>query len=207
MDKEKQLRQVEFRSTDFATRSNEEGGLFIEGYFAVFNSDYHIAPGMSESIAPGAFTSSLSKDIRALINHDTTLVLGRTSAHTFEVREDAHGLWGRIEINPNDTDAMNSYERVKRGDVTGCSIGFYPITEETDIRDDGSVHWTIKDVELFECSVCSFPAYEETNITARANERNEILKRQKDAEKASWQKRMKERLENGDQSINAEEKD
>jgi HK97 family phage prohead protease len=207
MDKEKQLRQVEFRSTDFATRSDEEGGLFIEGYFAVFNSDYHIAPGMSESIAPGAFTSSLSKDIRALINHDTTLVLGRTSAHTFEVREDAHGLWGRIEINPNDTDAMNSYERVKRGDVTGCSIGFYPITEETDIRDDGSVHWTIKDVELFECSVCSFPAYEETNITARANERNEILKRQKDAEKANWQKRMKERLENGDQSINAEEKD
>ncbi len=201
MDKEKQLRQVEFRNTDFATRSDEEGGLFIEGYFAVFNSDYHIAPGMSESIAPGAFTSSLSNDIRALINHDTTLVIGRTSAHTFELREDAHGLWGRVEINPNDTDAMNSYERVKRGDVTGCSIGFYPITEETEIRDDGSVHWTIKDVELFECSVCSFPAYEETNITARASERNEILKRKKDAEMATWKAKMRERMNpNGNQN-------
>jgi len=201
MDKEKQLRQVEFRNTDFATRSDEEGGLFIEGYFAVFNSDYHISPGMSESIAPGAFTSSLSNDIRALINHDTTLVIGRTSAHTFELREDAHGLWGRVEINPNDTDAMNSYERVKRGDVTGCSIGFYPITEETEIRDDGSVHWTIKDVELFECSVCSFPAYEETNITARASERNEILKRKKDAEMATWKAKMRERMNpNGNQN-------
>ena len=208
MDKEKQLRQVEFRSTDFITRSEEEGGFFIEGYFAVFNSDYHIAPGMSESIAPGAFTNSLSNDIRALINHDTTLVLGRTNAHTFEVREDAHGLWGRIEINPNDSDAMNSYERVKRGDVTGCSIGFYPITEETDIRDDGSVHWTIKDVELFECSVCSFPAYEETNITARANEKDEILKRKKDAEIATWKAAMQERMKaDGNQSIDAEEKD
>jgi len=156
---------------------------------------------MSESIAPGAFTSSLSNDIRALINHDTTLVIGRTSAHTFELREDAHGLWGRVEINPNDTDAMNSYERVKRGDVTGCSIGFYPITEETEIRDDGSVHWTIKDVELFECSVCSFPAYEETNITARASERNEILKRKKDAEMATWKAKMRERMNpNGNQN-------
>lgn len=201
MDKDRQLRQVEFRTTNFATRSDEEGGLFIEGYFAVFNSDYHIAPGMSESIAPGAFTSSLSNDIRALINHDTTLVIGRTSAHTFELREDAHGLWGRVEINPKDTDAMNSYERVKRGDVTGCSIGFYPITEETEIRDDGSVHWTIKDVELFECSVCSFPAYEETNITARASERNEILKRKKDAELATWKAKMRERMNpNGNQN-------
>lgn len=205
MDREKQLRQVEFRNTDFATRSDEEGGIFIEGYFAVFNSDYHIAPGMTESVAPGAFTNSLSGDIRALINHDTTLVLGRTSAHTFELMEDAHGLWGRININPNDSDAMNLYERVKRGDVSGCSFGFFPVSEETEIRDDGSVHWTITDVDLYECSACSFPAYQETNITARSEQRNEILKRKKDAELATWKANMRERMTHGNQSIDAEE--
>lgn len=205
MDREKQLRQVEFRNTDFSTRSDEEGGIFIEGYFAVFNSDYHIAPGMTESVAPGAFTNSLSGDIRALINHDTTLVLGRTSAHTFELREDAHGLWGRININPNDSDAMNLYERVKRGDVSGCSFGFFPVSEETEIREDGSVHWTITDVDLYECSACSFPAYQETNITARSEQRNEILKRKKDAELATWKANMRERMTHGNQSIDAEE--
>lgn len=199
MDKDKQLRQVQMTTSSFETRDAEDGELYIEGYFAVFNSDYHIAPGMTESVAPGAFESSLASDIRALINHDTTLVLGRTSAHTLELREDTHGLWGRISINPNDTDAMNLYERVKRGDVNGCSFGFYPVSEKADIRDDGSVHWTITDVDLFEVSCCSFPAYEETNITARANERDTILKRELEA----WKIRMKERLSNGDQSIDA----
>ena len=197
MDREKQLRQVQMITTDFSTR--EDGDLFIEGYFAVFDSDYHIAPGMTESVAPGAFSNSLSGDIRALTNHDTTLVLGRTSAHTLELREDAHGLWGRITINPNDSDAMNTYERVKRGDVNGCSFGFYPVSEETDIRADGSIHWTITDVDLFEVSCCSFPAYEATNITARANERDALLTRQREA----WKLRMKERLSNGNQSTDA----
>lgn len=197
MDREKQLRQVQMITTDFSTR--EDGDLFIEGYFAVFDSDYHIAPGMTESVAPGAFSNSLAGDIRALTNHDTTLVLGRTSAHTLELREDAHGLWGRITINPNDSDAMNTYERVKRGDVNGCSFGFYPVSEETDILADGSIHWTITDVDLFEVSCCSFPAYEATNITARANERDALLTRQREA----WKLRMKERLSNGNQSTDA----
>jgi len=197
MDREKQLRQVQMITTDFST--GEDGDLFIEGYFAVFDSDYHIAPGMTESVAPGAFSNSLAGDIRALTNHDTTLVLGRTSAHTLELREDAHGLWGRITINPNDSDAMNTYERVKRGDVNGCSFGFYPVSEETDIRADGSIHWTITDVDLFEVSCCSFPAYEATNITARANERDALLTRQREA----WKLRMKERLSNGNQSTDA----
>lgn len=183
-------RRMRTVGTEFQTREDGED-LSIEGYFSVFNSNYDIAPGMSESIAPGAFTNSLANDVRALVNHDTTLVLGRTKAHTLELREDGHGLWGHISINPKDGDAMNLYERVKRGDVDQCSFGFNVVSEDTDIRDDGSVHWTIKDVELFEVSCCTFPAYEETNISARSAERDDIQKRQREAWKAESLKRLK----------------
>lgn len=182
-------RQVRSIPSEFTTREDGDD-LIIEGYFAVFNSNYEIAPGMSESIAPGAFSNSLSGDIRALINHDTTLVLGRTAAHTLELREDNRGLWGRVSINPNDSDAMNARARVMRGDVSQCSIGFNIRSEDTDIREDGSVHWTIREADLMEVSVCTFPAYEETNISARSDQRDEVKKRARQA----WQEQMKKKL-------------
>jgi HK97 family phage prohead protease len=186
MRKMRNLRQVRSAPTEFQTREDGEK-LSIEGYFAVFNSNYDIAPGLSESIAPGAFTDSMFGDIRALINHNATLVLGRTKAGTLTIREDSHGLWGHIDINPNDVDAMNLYERVKRGDVDQCSIGFDIRSEDTDIRDDGSIHWTIKAVDLYEVSCCTFPAYQETNISARTQERETLLKREAEA----WREKMK----------------
>lgn len=180
------MRQVRSVPTEFQTREDGEN-LSIEGYFAVFDSNYEIAPGMSESIAQGAFSRTISGDIRALINHDTTLVLGRTKANTLQLREDAHGMWGHIDINPNDGDAMNLYERVKRGDVDQCSFGFDIRSEDTDINEDGSVHWTIKDVDLYEVSCCTFPAYETTNISARTAQRDDIRKREMQA----WREKMK----------------
>ena len=196
---DRNLRQVRSVPSEFLTREDGEGRS-IEGYFAVFNSNYEIQPGMSESIAPGAFTSSISGDIRALINHDTTLVLGRTKAGTLRLREDERGLWGHIDINPNDVDAMNLYERVRRGDVDQCSFGFEIRSEDTDIRPDGSVHWTIRDVELYEVSCCTFPAYEETNIAARSKQRSDIQER----ELKLWRENMKERLHHGIKGSDAE---
>lgn len=186
----REIRQVRSIASDFKTREDGEE-LAIEGYFAVFNSIYEIAPGMSESVAPGAFANTLADDIRALVNHDTTLVLGRTPAHTLELREDEHGLWGRIAVNPKDSDAMNLYERVKRGDVSQCSFGFDIVKEDTEVRDDGSVHWTIREVRLYEVSCCTFPAYESTNISARSEQRDNILKRELEA----WKGKMKERIQ------------
>jgi len=190
---ERAMRQLRTVATDFATREDGDA-LRIEGYFAVFNTNYEIAPGLSESIAQGAFSRTLQGgDIRALINHDTTLVLARTKAHTLELREDERGLWGSVLINPNDQDAMNLYSRVKRGDVDQCSFGFEIVNEETDFRDDGSVHWTIKDVDLFEVSACTFPAYEATNISAREKERDLLKARSLEA----WKTQMKARIQNG----------
>ena len=187
-------RQLRTISSEFNTR-DDGGNLSIEGYFAVFDSIYEIAPGLSESIAPGAFDKTLSGDIRALINHDTTLVLGRTKAGTLNLRTDNRGLWGHIDVNPNDSDAMNLYERVKRGDVDQCSFGFDIIDEETEFREDGSVHWTIKEVELYEVSPCTFPAYEETSIAARTKERDDLLKRKNEA----WKEKMLKKLKGGEE--------
>lgn len=197
------IRQMRSIASDFKTREDGEA-LTIEGYFAVFNSNYDIAPGMSESIAPGAFSDTLSGDIRALVNHDTTLVLGRTTAHTLEISQDERGLWGKIVINPKDGDAMNLYERVKRGDVNQCSFGFDITDEESTISENGDIHWTIKKVVLYEVSCCTFPAYEETNISARSADRDRIMERKAEA----WRTKMKERLRNhGTETDHAEEKD
>lgn len=191
MDRDsRQLRAV---LTEYTTREAEDKTPHISGYFAVFNSNYEIAPDMSESIAPGAFSGSLGGDIRALTNHDTTLVLGRNTAGTMELREDSHGLWADIAVNPNDGDAMNTYARVQRGDVSQCSIGFRIIREDTEFRKDGHVHWTIREAELFEVSVCTFPAYEATNVAARAAERDAIRARRLDA----WREKMRGVIHDG----------
>lgn len=199
---ERAMRQLRTVATQFATREDGEAP-HIEGYFAVFNSNYEIAPGMSESIAPGAFSRSLSGDVRALINHDTTLVLGRTKAHTLRLSEDERGLFGDITINPNDQDAVNLYERVKRGDVDQCSFGFEIVREDTEVGEDGSIHWTIQEVNLFEVSACTFPAYEATSLAAR--------KAQRDAFRAQsmgeWKERMKARIKHGTEGAAAEEAD
>ena len=189
------LRQVRSVPTKFETREDDNGQLVISGYFSVFNSIYEIGPGMSESVAPGTFLSSLSGDVRALTNHDSTLVLGRTTAGTLKLREDAVGLWGDVIINPKDSDAVNTYERVKRGDVSQCSFGFRITKEDTEVKNDGSVHWTIREVELYEVSVCTFPAYEATNVQARSAQRAEIQERRKEESFAAWKENMMRRIE------------
>ena len=187
---DRKCRQMRGVPSRFDTRE-ENDALYIEGYFSVFNTNYDLWPGASESVAPGAFSQTLGGDIRALIDHETRLVLGRNMAGTLELREDSHGLWGRVAINRNDQDAMNLYERVKRGDVDQCSFGFEITKEDTDIREDGSVHWTIREVKLYEVSVVTFPAYEETSVSARKKEYADIQKRKTEAWRETMQKKIR----------------
>lgn len=177
---------------NLSTRDDGTQEKVIEGYFAVFNQETELWPGAYEEISPDAFNETLSEDIRALINHDTTLVLGRNASGTLELREDARGLWGRIKANPNDMDAMNLYERVRRGDVTQCSFGFDILKEKTEWRDDGTVKWILEKVKLYEVSVCTFPAYEGTGVQARHDEVKQHQERQLEQRK----KEVKERIKN-----------
>ncbi len=190
------VRQVRTFSPNFITREDSKNPR-IEGHFAVFNKNYELFEGCTESIAPGAFSDELHSDVRALIDHDTRLVLGRTTADTLELREDEYGLWGGIDINPNDSEAMNLYARVKRGDVSQCSIGFIILDQECIDRGDGTYHWLIKKVQLFEVSCCTFPAYEDTSISARKADIEEIEKRKAEMWREKARKRLKEVREYG----------
>lgn len=182
----------QFRSAPMAFETrNDENGPVIAGYFAVFNNPTELWHGCIEQVAPGAFNSSLNGDVRALIDHDTRLVIGRTTAGTLSLREDGTGLYGEIKINEHDSDAMNLYARVQRGDVDQCSFGFN-IKRETFVDLGGDQYrWEIEEVDpLYEVSVCTFPAYQETGVAARQKELEDIQKRQADA----WKQTMKNRI-------------
>lgn len=194
---ERTARQIRSTQTEFRA-INEGDEKYIEGYFAVFGSKYALWPGATESIDEYAFDGALSDDIRALIDHETRLVIGRNRANTLELKVDARGLWGRIKVNTNDQDAMNLYARVERGDVDQCSFGFDILDEETQYNEDGTVHWTIKKVKLYEVSVVTFPAYEDTSVTARKKDYEQIKTRQLQA----WRSKLKARLKHGTQTAN-----
>lgn len=184
---------MQTRSMPAEFRAEEtDGRRVIEGYFAVFDAVYSPYGDWEETIAPGAFAGETGGDVRALINHDTTLVLGRVPAGTLTLHEDGRGLWGRIEINGEDQDAVNAWARVKRRDVTQCSIGFDILDEERQVDEStGKVRFVIRRVKLYEVSVVTFPAYEDTGVEARGaqDERARALE--------AWKMRQRRRIGHG----------
>lgn len=187
---DRKIRQLRSACSEFQTRADEAGDLYISGYFSVFNSNYELWPGATESVAETAFDEALADDIRCLIDHETRLVLGRNKAGTLTLKVDSRGLWGEVKINRNDQDAMNLYERVKRGDVDQCSFGFDILEESFEDRGD-SVHWTILKVKLYEVSIVTFPAYTDTSVSARKQDLETMKKRSIELWKTNTLKRLK----------------
>lgn len=174
------------RPAEFQLR--EDGGdMFIEGYFVVFNQPYYMDEYCEEYVAPGAFDGCEMDDVRALIDHRTDMVLGRTTSNTLTLNIDDTGLFASVKINPADTDAVNLHARVQRGDVNQASFGFDEReVVYTDLA-DGRVRREITGIaKLYEVSVCTFPAYEGTYVTARSANgaaekiRGELLARKKE---------------------------
>jgi len=182
-------------TTKLETRADADTSKkIIAGYFIVFNKQTELWPGAYEIIDPESCNNTLSNDIRALINHEHRLVLGRNKIGTLTLRIEAYGVWGEIIINENDVDAMNLYARVERGDVDQCSFGFNIGKEEADWREDGSVVWTIKEVDLHEVSVVTFPQYEETKVQAGIRERRDEVKEFKAKQIAHRKHMLRERM-------------
>lgn len=183
----------------FQTRE-ENGKRFLDGYFAVFDQPYEVCPGWIETVAPGAFSRTLreGKDVKVLWNHNTDLVLGSTENRTAHLSEDDVGLHGPVEINEEDQDAKNAIARVARRDVRGCSFGFEIRGMEESWDENGTYRTRLTDVELFEVSPCTFPAYAQTSITARAKETLEDAKKKlaeaREKKRNDWREEMRKRL-------------
>ena len=174
----------------FQTRNEEGGALRLCGYFAVFDQPYIIDEWMEEIIAPGAFDGCDMSDVRALIDHRAELVLGRNTANTLELSIDDTGLYGEILVNAGDSDAVNLYSRTQRGDVDQASFGFDEETVEYTDLSDGRVRRTIRKIKkLWEVSVCTFPAYEQTYVEARSRAACDVK-----AEQARRERKKKEEL-------------
>lgn len=179
--------------TNFTTRSGEDGDKYIEGYFIRFNEETELWPGVYEEVAPESIDNSLkNNDIRALFNHDTGFVLGRTGNNTVELEKKSEGLYGKIKINPNDSQALNAYARVERGDINGSSFGFNIIKEDIHDREDGTVKFTLREIDLHEVSPCTFPAYPTTSIQARKKDISQHKERQLRLKKEKLKARLKD---------------
>lgn len=157
--------QKETRSCVAEIRADKESGK-ITGYAAVFNSLSGDLGGFREQIKPGAFANTLNADVRALWNHDANIVLGRTTAGTLTLREDNHGL--AIEIDPPDTQqARDLMVSITRGDISQMSFGFYTKGDEWEKRDGENIR-TLTEVELFDVSPVTYPAYTDTSVGLRS---------------------------------------
>lgn len=167
----KKTREFRFKATEIRA-DQKDGKSSISGYAAVFNTLSEEMGGwfgFRERIMPGAFKRALDEkqDVRALINHDPNKVLGRTSSNTLTLEEDQKGLKFRCDM-PNTSYATDLMESIRRGDISQCSFGFV-VRKQTWIENkDEPVIREINDLDLFDVSPVTYPAYTDTTVAARA---------------------------------------
>lgn len=145
----------------------------IVGHAAVFNKDSELIFGsFIERIAPGAFAESIAKpdDVRALINHDPNLIIGRNTSGTLQLKEDDQGL--HVTIDPPKTSyASDLLESTQRGDISQMSFGFETIADQWERGQNGKPDVrTLLKVRLFDVSPVTFPAYPDTDVAVRSHE-------------------------------------
>jgi len=152
------IRPVELRATD--------KGPIAGGYAALFNSEADIGGHFREIIAPGSFAEAVKGDVLALYDHDMGRVLGRSSAGTLRMSEDATGLAVEIDL-PDTSDGRDLAILMERGDISGMSFGF-SVTKETWDETTNPPLRTIQAVDLIEVSAVARPAYPDTSIAMRS---------------------------------------
>ncbi len=178
----------------------EDGGdglPSIRGHAAVFNQKSEDLGGFREIIMPGAFDSALDRgdDVRALVDHDPSKIIGRAKAGTLTLNTDSKGL--RVKIMPPDTTVGNDIvESIRRGDVDSMSFGFRTLSDNWRTEDGEEIRELV-DLELFDVSPVSFPAYPQTDVAVRslADWRNKNSRRTDPdmAEKEKWVADMKKK--------------
>ena len=151
-----------------------DGGPRITGYAAVFNAPSETLSDMfgfsfTEVIRRGAFSKTLQEaDVRALVNHDPNYVLGRNKADTLSLTENTKGL--QVEIAPPDTQwARDLMASMRRGDISQMSFAFSVVQERwTENEDARTVLRELQEVQLYDVSVVTYPAYPQTSAVVRS---------------------------------------
>lgn len=163
----------ELRAADGAGAS-QTGEMSIYGYAAMFNSESKDLGGFVEVVAPGAFTRAIAdkQDVYCLINHDANKVLGRTTSGTLKLTQDDRGLRFDCSLDPTSQTHRDLYASVKRGDTNSCSFAFAAGDDGQSWEDvsKGTQRMfkrTLKDVNLFDVSAVTYPAYNTTSVGAR----------------------------------------
>lgn len=140
----------------------------LSGHAAVFGALSEDLGGFREQIAPGAFADVIKNkdDVRALFNHDTNFVIGRTTSGTLRLAEDTRGLAFSIDLPPNKTVRDLVVAPIERGDISQMSFQFRAIDQAWG-KGGGGVVRTLKKVRLLDVSPVTFPAYPQTDVAVR----------------------------------------
>ena len=144
-------------------RDAEGDEMVLEGYAAVFNSETDLGH-FREVIRPGAFDDVMTNDVRALINHDPNLILGRTENGTLELSTDERGLKYKVKLGQQQY-ARDFYESVKRGDISQSSFAF--TIKEQSWNEERTVRSVDKVRTLLDVSPVTYPAYAAATVQAR----------------------------------------
>src|SRR5699024_8960550 len=141
--------------------------MIVEGYALRFNTLSNDLGGFVETISPEALKEADLSDVRCLIDHDSSKVLGRTTSQTLEFNVDDEGLYFRTKL-PNTTYAKDLYENIRLGNINQCSFGFILSEDDGDSfekREDGLFKRTIRKIKsLFDVSIVTYPAYNDTDV-------------------------------------------
>lgn len=168
-----EVEKRELISSGIEIREQEDGTRTIEGYAVKWEKKSEVLGDwykFREQFRKGSFANSLENDDqRALWSHDTSQVLGRTKNGTLRLSEDDIGLRFELDL-PNTTLGNDAYETIKRGDVDGVSFGFQKLVEEWDETDAENIIRTITNAKLLEISPVAFPAYPDSEVSARNND-------------------------------------
>lgn len=166
--------EIEYRSTkslEFVPPCDdcEEAVTELLGYASTYDQPYEVE-GMVETISRGAFNKTLEgkPDVFALISHDPSRVVARTSNGTLQLFADERGL--RTIIKPiNTQDGRDLVTLVETGTLDAMSFGFIVKDDKIEMR-EGRIHRAILEVELHEVSVVAFPANANAKISVRCKE-------------------------------------
>lgn len=147
----------------------EVRGDTLVGHASVFGQVASVGAGY-EMMAETAFDAALKDpqtDVRALMNHDPSMVLGRQSAGTLRLSTDKEGL--RFEVDLPDTSYANDLRALMaRGDISGASFGFIPGEDKMALAPDGKqVRTHVSVARLLDVSPVTWPAYEGATVALR----------------------------------------